>query len=258
MILDQIVRHKRIELKQSMKQVPLTTLKKLVGYLPKKKAVFIAALKKAKGIAVIAEIKRKSPSAGIIRKDFDAVAIARDYVAGGATALSILTDEKFFGGSSMILKKVRRNVSLPILRKDFTLDAYHIYEARLMGADAVLLIAAILTLKQLKDLSKLAAKLGLDALVEVHTEAELKKALQAKPKLIGINNRNLKTFKVDLNTTLKLSRMTPKNAILVSESGIRTSQDLKTVQKAGARAVLIGEGLMAKSDVKTALKEILR
>lgn len=253
MILERIVRHKRRELLGAKRRTPLKTLAKLIGFLPKKKPVFIKALLKSKPVAVIAEIKRKSPSAGILRKNFNPVMIAREYEAAGAAALSVLTDEKFFGGSSRILKQVRRNTALPILRKDFTLEAYHVYEARLMGADAVLLIAAILSVKQLRSLSRLASKLGLDALVEVHTEAELKKALRARPTLIGVNNRDLKTFRVDLQTTARLAKHLPKRVILVSESGIKTAADLRTARKAGARAVLVGESLMKARNIKKAL-----
>jgi indole-3-glycerol phosphate synthase len=198
---------------------------------------------------VIAELKRKSPSKGILRKNFDPVKIAQEFERAGAVALSVLTDKKYFGGSSAILKKVRRTTCLPILRKDFILDAYQIYEARAIGADAILLIAAILTKKELADLSALSEKLGLDLLFEVHSLSDIKKILPLKPKIVGINNRDLKTFRVDVKTTRRLIKKIPKGALIVSESGIKSAADLAQVRMCGADAVLIGEGLIGAKGI---------
>jgi indole-3-glycerol phosphate synthase len=257
MILDEIVRHKVKEVEALKAKEPLEVLRKKVRALGGKKRVFLKALKENGPVAVIAEIKRKSPSKGMLRKNFDPVRLAREFEDAGAGALSVLTDEKFFGGSAEILKKVRAATKLPILRKDFTVDEYQVWQSRLIGADAVLLIASILSQKQLKSFSVLAQKLGLDCLFEVHSPSEAKKVLALKPKLVGINNRDLKTFLVDLATTKKLAKYFSSPTFLVSESGIGNWDDLVFVKRAGARGVLVGESLMKEKSPGQALKKLL-
>jgi len=206
---------------------------------------FRAALKRSDGkLAIIAEIKKASPSAGVIAESFDPVAIAKDYQRAGVDAISVLTDQQFFRGKLNHLVDVRRTVSLPVLRKDFVIDKIQIAESAAAGADAILLIVASLDQKQFVDLSEAAAKYQLDALVEVHTLAELDRALDADAQIIGINNRDLVTFDVDLSVTEKLSGQVPDEVVFVSESGIKTAEDVARIQACGVDAVLIGEALM--------------
>jgi indole-3-glycerol phosphate synthase len=228
---------------------------------------FISALKNPHGdIALIAEVKKASPSAGIICKDFDPVKIAKEYEAAGASCLSVLTDEKFFQGSLDYLRQIRAAVKIPLLRKDFIIDERQILEAIEWGADAILLIVAILSDEQLQKFHSLALEAGLAVLVEVHDEAELERALKISPALIGVNNRNLKTFKVDLATTERLGakmedgrwKMEKTSApLLVAESGIHTRGDVKRVKKCGASAILVGESLMKNGDIKTKVRELV-
>jgi indole-3-glycerol phosphate synthase len=206
---------------------------------------FRESLKRIDGkLAVIGEIKKASPSAGIIAESFDPIAIAKNYESAGASAISVLTDEKFFQGTLQHLIDVRSAVSLPVLRKDFVIDEIQIAEATASGADAILLIVAALEQKQLVDLANAAAKYQLDALVEAHTLEELKRALDADAKIIGINNRDLTTFKVDLGVTEKLSEEVPNDIVLVSESGIKSPADVARVKACGVDAILVGEALM--------------
>lgn len=258
MILKSILRNKKIEIRSAKHKKSLRRLKVEVSFLPKKKRVFLGRLKQSRGMAVIAEIKQKSPSKGVLRKNFDPVRIAESYRRGGARALSVLTDRKFFGGSLEILKKVRRATTLPLLRKDFLLEEYQVYESRLLGADAVLLIASVLSKKALATLGRLAEKLGMDVLFEAHDRRDLSKILYAKPKMIGINNRDLSDFSVDIKTTEKLVRRIPKNILCVSESGIQTSQDLIYLKSLGIKAVLVGEELMKAKKPESALRRLLR
>ncbi len=221
---------------------------------------FIAALRNPRqgDIALIAEVKKASPSAGLICEDFDPVRFAREYEAAGASCLSVLTDEKFFQGSLDYLRQIRAAVPLPLLRKDFIIDERQILEAIEWGADAILLIAAILTDGQLQKFHALAMEAGLAALVEVHDEAELERALRISPALIGVNNRNLKTFKVDLATTEKLAaKMAKQSRLLVAESGIHTRADVERLKKCGANAILVGESLMRGGDIKTKIREFI-
>jgi indole-3-glycerol phosphate synthase len=231
---------------------------------------FAAALQRPRRgpLALIAEVKKASPSAGLIRPNFDPVSIAREYEAAGASCLSVLTDTKFFQGTLDYLKQVRAAVSLPLLRKDFIIDERQILEAVQWGADAILLIVAILSDKQLRQFHALATQAGLAALVEVHDEAELDRALSVGAQLIGVNNRNLKTFKVDLATTERLaarlalsSRSTlhppvPPSPLLVAESGIHTHADVARLLRCGAQAMLVGESLMRHSDIGAKIKEL--
>lgn len=256
MILRQIVRQKLREIAVLKRTRPLASLKKVCAMLPAKKRVFEASLKKARGIAVIAEIKRRSPSKGLLRRDFSPAAIAKAYRRGGAAALSVLTDQKFFGGSADALKAVKRSVRLPVLRKDFILDEHQVYESRLMGADAVLLIASLLSRAKMRRLSELARRLGLDVLFEVHTAGEMRNVRSLKPGLIGINNRDLGTFRTDIRRTARLIKSAPKGPLIVSESGIQTHEDLLYLRGLGARAVLVGESLMREKNIERALKRL--
>ncbi len=255
-ILDQIVKNKRKELLGLKEKKSFDRLRKEVERLPKKKHVFFRALKNAKDIAVIAEIKKRSPSKGSLCGDFKPVAFAKAYERAGASALSVLTDKNFFGGSIEIFKKIRAKTKLPLLRKDFTLDAYHVFEARLIGADAVLLIAAILSRKELKILSRTAFSLGLDVLFEVHTPRDIEKVLPLKPSMIGINNRDLRSFRVDLDVTSRLIKRLPRQALVISESGIQSAEDLLYLKRLGVRAALVGESLIKKKDPGAALRNL--
>lgn len=218
---------------------------------------FYNALVNYDGVAVIAEAKKASPSKGVIRPDFDPVAIAKNYVRGGAQAMSVLTDVDFFQGHISYVPLVRAAVELPVLRKDFIIDPLQIEEAYLYGADAILLIAAILDVSQLRDYRVMAEELGMDVLVEVHDEAELTKALEAASRLIGVNNRNLNDFKVDLATTFRLKKLIPDAIPVVSESGISTAEEMKQLRQAGITAALIGESLMRSREQGDALHNLL-
>jgi indole-3-glycerol phosphate synthase len=217
---------------------------------------FRRALKTGKNIAVIAELKKSSPSAGLLRDDFDPVMLARSYAAHRAAALSILTDEKFFGGNLENLQKARSACVLPILRKDFILHPYQIWEARAHGADAILLIVAMLDRSQLFELLFVAAEIGMQALVEVHNEAELDRALLVGANLIGINNRDLRTFEVTLETTERLSKLIPSSCVRVAESGIKSRRDVARMAACGVDAILVGGHLMQQIDPGEALTEL--
>ena len=256
MILDEIVETKRREVARRKETIPLRALEKMIAGRPRARD-FKAALDADAGCAIIAEVKRRSPSSGLFRADFDPVRIALEYESHGAAAVSVLTDETFFGGSDAILSAVRSAVTLPVLRKEFIIDPYQIHETRAIGADALLLIAAILTDVQLREYRALSASLGLAALVEVHNGPELEKALGAGAEIIGINNRDLKTFRTDLQTTLELAPLIPADRIAVSESGIWTRRDIETLTEAGIRAFLIGETLIAASEIGPKLEKLL-
>jgi indole-3-glycerol phosphate synthase len=252
MILDTIVARKREEV-QALKRQGLRG-PRLEQAPPRG---FLRALTGFPGLAVIAEAKKASPSRGVIRPDFDPVRIARSYKAGGAQAMSVLTDVDFFQGSIDYIPLVREAVDLPVLRKDFIIDPIQIREASLYGADAVLLIAAVLDTERLRDFRRTAEDCGMDVLVEVHDEKELESALAAGSRLIGINNRNLGDFTVDLNTTFRLQRLIPKDIPVVSESGISGREDMIRLRAAGIKAVLIGESLMRSDDQSLTLKEFM-
>jgi indole-3-glycerol phosphate synthase len=260
-ILDTIVEEKRRELQRLPPgSISATELKAALARRGDWRDFGGALRQPRKGpLALIAEIKKASPSAGLICPDFDPVRIAREYEAAGASCLSVLTDEKFFQGSLEYLKQVRGAVKLPLLRKDFIIDERQILEAIEHGADAILLIVAILDDAPLRHLHELARSAGLAALVEVHDESELERALVLGPELIGINNRNLKTFKVDLATTERLAARTRSAAapFLVAESGIHTRADVERLAQAGARAMLVGESLMRQGDIGGKTRELL-
>lgn len=251
MILDEIVIKRREQLVREKKACSFDEMKKRA--LSKKEPTrgFMSVLKKER-LALIAEVKKASPSKGVIREDFHPVKIAMEYEAAGADALSVLTEEHYFKGSGAYLSEIRKAVGLPLLRKDFIIDPYQIYEARVLGADAVLLIAALLCCDEIREFQALAQSLGLAALVEVHNEEELFSAQRAGAEIIGVNNRDLKTFRVDLSVTEALMKHAG-DAVLVSESGIRENSDMKRVRAAGADAVLVGETLMKSGDIKAEL-----
>ena len=261
-ILEKIVWAKDREVDAARERVPLENLKRQINELPPTRD-FIGALRSAPVLpAVIAEVKKASPSKGVIREDFDPVAIARAYAAGGASCLSVLTDKTFFQGGFDVLVEVRQAVDLPLLCKEFVLSPYQLFQARAAGADAVLLIAAILTDQDLRYLRKAAASLGLDVLVEVHDAVELERVLTLGDfPLIGINNRDLTSFETDLTTTERLTDdfrpRLQQQALLVSESGLFSRSDLDRVQAAGAGAVLVGEALMRQQDVQKALTTLI-
>lgn len=262
-ILEKIVWQKDREIELARQRVPLEQLKSQIGALPRPRN-FLEALKKAPALpAVIAEVKKASPSKGVIRENFDPVAIAKAYQEGGASCLSVLTDKTFFQGGFDVLVDVRKTVDLPILCKDFILMPYQLYQARVAGADAVLLIAAILSDQDLSYLSKVASSLGLAVLVEVHDSIEMERVLGIGSfTLIGINNRDLTTFETSLTTTEKLAiqyqaQLIEKGSLLVSESGLSNREDLDRVLSVGVHAVLVGESLMRQLDVCTGLRELI-
>jgi indole-3-glycerol phosphate synthase len=217
---------------------------------------FHSALKKP-GISIIAEMKRKSPSAGILRKDFDPAGIAREYETASASALSVLTDRDYFGGRDDDILKAKNGCGLPVLRKEFIIDEFQIFESRHLGADAILLIVRILSEAELRRFLHIAGTLGLACLVETRNEAEIKKAVQAGAKIIGVNNRDLDTLAVDLTTSLDLAERIPNDAVKVSESGIRSAGDVRTLRDAGFDALLIGEALMLAGEVHRTLEEMM-
>jgi indole-3-glycerol phosphate synthase len=255
-ILDEIITTKRREVDARKATKPPADLEKMIAGMPPARN-FHAALNACTGCAMIAEVKRRSPSRGLLRADFDPVRIALEYENHGAAAISVLTDETFFGGSNADLTAVKDVVALPVLRKEFIIDPYQICEARAIGADAILLIAAILTKAQLREYRELAVSLGMAALVEIHDREELEKTLATGAEMIGINNRDLKTFVTDIRTSAELAPLIPKDRITVSESGIRTRGEIETLLKAGIRAFLIGETLIAAPEIGPKLKELL-
>ncbi|GBC96747.1 Indole-3-glycerol phosphate synthase [bacterium HR16] len=255
-ILDTILAHKRQEVAEAESRVPFSVLEQRLTNAPIVRP-FRTALNRADGrVAVIAEVKKASPSKGVLCEDFDPLGIARTYARHGASAISVLTDERFFQGHLDYLRAIRQSVSVPVLRKDFLISRYQVAEAREAGADAVLLIVAALSDEQLRDLLHYTQELGMDALVEVHTETELHRALDAGAAVIGINNRDLTTFHTTLEVTERLAPQIPPGCIIVSESGIESAEDVRRVARAGAHAVLVGESLMRAKDVGEKLREI--
>jgi indole-3-glycerol phosphate synthase len=257
-ILDKILRHKVQEVAAARQTLPLAELRARAGDCPATRP-FASALRvcAATGTAVIAEVKKGSPSRGLIRTDFDPRAIARCYCRAGAACLSVLTDRRFFFGQLSYLADIRAVVDVPLLRKDFIVDIYQIYEARAFGADAVLLIAAALAPKKVDEFAHLATDLGLDVLLEVHNEAELALMRNIPVSMLGINNRDLKTFHTDLAVTERLLPFVPPGRLVVAESGIHTRQDIHRLRRAGADAFLIGESLMREADIEKKLSSLL-
>lgn len=259
MILEKIVKAKREEVAARKVAVPLQDLKAQIRDLPSPRDFHQAVNRQAGGgrIRLIGEIKRASPSQGIIRQEVDLEALISAYAGGGAAALSILTDEPFFGGRLEDLARAKASGLLPVLRKDFILDPYQVYESRVWGADAILLIVAVLEPQSLQELLALSQEVGLHPLTEIHTREELKTALDAKVPIVGINNRDLKTFKVSLETTFALIAEVPPDRVVVSESGIRDSREVARLEAAGVDAVLVGEGILRARDVEGKVRELL-
>jgi indole-3-glycerol phosphate synthase len=255
-ILDAIVRDKRDELGRRRLAVAQSALEARCRHLPPALDFEETLRPRPGGVRLIAEVKKASPSRGVLKADLDPLTLATTYAAHGADALSIVTDEKYFQGSLDILESVRAAVDVPLLRKDFTVDEYQLWEARAAGADAILLIVAILELPLLRDLLQAAKGLGLAALVECHTGEEVETALSAGARILGINNRDLRTFETRLDTTLALLPLIPPGPIVVSESGFFTGEDVRRVVAAGAHAVLVGEGLVRAADVAGKIREL--
>lgn len=251
-ILDKILAHKVEELARARKLTPMAQVAQSARYMPP--ALDVVAALRRNTVALIAEVKHASPSRGVLIEPFNPVAIARTYAANGAAMLSVLTDERFFKGHINYLREIRQAVNIPLLRKEFILDSYQVYEARGAGADAVLLIVAALSETQLADLHNLTLHLGMTPLVEVHSEAELERALNVGAQLIGVNNRDLKTFDVDLNTTASIAALVPDDVTLVAESGLKSVTDVYNMGKLGAHAVLIGEGLVTAHDMAATVR----
>ena len=254
-ILEEIATYTTKRIEEAKRQRSASELEKEAFALPKGDFAFEKALRK-EGLSFICECKKASPSKGVIAEDFPYLQIAKEYEQAGADCLSVLTEPKWFLGSDAYVREIAAVVKLPVLRKDFTVDEYMIFQAKLMGASAVLLIVAILTPEQIKSGLKLCDELGLSALVETHDEAEADIALNAGARVIGVNNRNLKDFSVDNTLADRMRRLIPKEAVFVSESGIKDAEDVKRITEAGADAVLIGETLMRAADKKQALRKL--
>ena len=251
-ILDEIMAHHRERLPRVMAEVPLADLRAMAAVAPPPRD-FVAGLR-GSGVALIAECKKASPSKGLIVPHYDPVRLARAYEKGGARAISVLTDTRHFQGTLEHLRDVREAVRLPVLRKDFHFHPYQLYEARVAGADAVLLIAAVLGDGDLAELQALARRLGMAALIEVHDEEELARVLPLSPDLIGVNNRDLQTFAVDFGTTARLRGLIPAGIVVVGESGLKTPEDVAVMAAAGVDAVLVGEALARSKDVAAAAR----
>jgi indole-3-glycerol phosphate synthase len=255
LILDDIVAHKRSEVAEAKKQIPLPLLQESRA-LPEPGS-FRKSIRAADRICLIAEVKKASPSRGVLRADFRPSTLAKLYEENGASAISVLTDARYFQGASSHLEAVKKATHLPVLRKDFIIDEYQIWESAAIGADAVLLIAAILSEDQLHHYIGLASHVGLDALVEVHDKTQLDMALAAGAQIIGINNRDLRTFKTSLQVTLRLAPEVPSDHTIVSESGIFSRDDIHKLRRAGVNAILVGEALMTNADIPKKIRELI-
>jgi indole-3-glycerol phosphate synthase len=255
-VLEQIVADKRVEMAARREELPLMTLESQLAAVAARPC-FAEALRSAP-MGLIAEVKRRSPSAGLIREPFDPAMIARDYEVSGAQAISCLMDHTYFGGGAADFALVRQAVSLPMLYKEFVVDPWQIVHAKVTGASAVLLIVGVLTDRELVEMREQIQGLGMDALVEVHDEEEMRRAIDSGAELIGINNRNLKTFETRLETTFELKELAPEGCLLVSESGIRTAADVLALKEAGAEAILVGERLLREASPGRAVEELMR
>lgn len=254
-ILSQLADYARYRVEQAKVKLPVEEIRSLAMSSPKGTFAFENALRKP-DISFICECKKASPSKGLIAPDFPYLQIAKEYEAAGADCISVLTEPKWFLGADHYLKEIAQTVSIPCLRKDFTVDEYMIYEAKLLGAAAVLLICSLLSAEQIKRYIEICDALGLSALVEAHNETEIQEALKAGARIVGVNNRNLKDFSVDTGNSAKLRRMVPKEVLFVSESGVSSSQDVEKLREIGADAVLIGEALMKAPDKQAKLSEL--
>lgn len=257
MILSKILEEKKREIDRAEKRVSLDELKEKAKHISVK-STFKKFISRKGHINLIAEIKKSSPSKGVIRADFDPIKIALTYQVHGASAISVLTDERFFDGKLEYLKAVKENVTIPVLRKDFIIDEYQIYESAVNGADAILLITHILTREELARYYATAKELGMDVLVETHNEEDIQKAISSNAAIIGINNRNLDTFEVDLANTARLARLIPEGKIIVSESGIETYEQIMYLKSIGVNAVLIGETFMRSENIGEKVRELMR
>lgn len=256
-ILDQIIEQKHREISASRHQISLADLERQLADAPAPRG-FLRALKSASAPALIAEVKKASPSAGLIRPNFDPVLIAMEYQSSGAACLSILTDEKFFQGHLDYLRQVRKSVSIPVMRKEFIIDRYQIAEARLAGADCVLLIAECLDDTLMQDLYDYARQLGMDVLIELYDLPNVSRVLATGTELLGINNRDLRTFRTSLEHTFLVKQQVPDSVLLVSESGIATNSDIQRLRAGGIGAVLVGESLMRQPDISTAVRQLMQ
>lgn len=255
MILDTIANAARLRVDSAKRKCPLSIMQKNASTLPKGEFPFEHALKKP-GVSFICEVKKASPSKGIIASDFPYLEIARDYQAAGAAAISVLTEPDYFMGCDRYLAEIAQTVEIPILRKDFTVDEYQIYEAKVIGASAVLLICSLLDTKTLASYLTICDTLGLSALVEVHTQEEVLSAKEAGSRIIGVNNRNLQTFEVDISNSVRLRSLVPRDILFVAESGIENAGHIHTLDEAGVSGVLIGEALMRSPDKKKELDHL--
>lgn len=262
-ILEEIAEKRRLDIENRKQKISLKEIKdkaeKIAEKELEKKGSFDFLFQKnlsKRGISFICEVKKASPSKGLIAEDFPYVKIAQEYEEAGAAAISVLTEPEYFLGRDEYLQEISQKVSLPLLRKDFTIDEYQIYEAKTIGASAVLLICALLSDEQLKNYIKIAEDIGLSVLTEAHDEGEVRRALQAGAKIVGVNNRDLKTFTVDIQNSINLRKLVPSNILFVSESGIRTANDIAALRENGTNAVLIGETLMRSPDKKAMLNKL--
>lgn len=255
MILEQLAEHARGRVYEANKKIPRAEIRRLALNLPRGNFAFENALK-TEDLAFICECKKASPSKGLIAPDFPYLQIAKEYEAAGADCISVLTEPKWFLGKNNYLKEITDVVSVPCIRKDFTVDDYMIYEAKLLGASAVLLICSILSESRIKEYINICNTLGMSALVETHDEAEIETALRAGARMIGVNNRNLKDFSVDTDNSRRLRDLIPKEVLFVSESGVRSAEDVAQLREIGADAVLIGEALMRAADKRAKLREL--
>ena len=251
-ILQELADYAKLRVKKAKEEISLEEIKEKALSLPKGNFPFIKALQKDE-ISFICECKKASPSKGIIAKDFPYLEIAKAYAEGGADAISVLTEPKWFLGNNEFLREIAKIVKVPVLRKDFTVDPYMIYEAKVLGASAILLICKILSDKELKEFHNIAEDLGLNAIVEAHDEEEIQRAIACGAKIIGVNNRNLTDFSVDTSNSAKLRKKVPKDILFIAESGIKTKDDVDVAQAIGANAVLIGETLMRSKNIKETL-----
>ena len=255
-ILDEIVAHKLSEIERAKDLVPLAQIEELCETAPLRPD-FLKAIESSSGVSLIAEVKKASPSKGLIRADFDPVAIANAYAQNGATCISVLTDEKYFQGHLDYLTAITDNVSVPVLRKEFVIDPYQVYEAKVHGASAVLLIAECLAVNQLKELHDQIVELGMTPLVEFHEAENLRPTLDSGARLIGVNNRDLKTFQTDLNHVVNMRKEIPPDRLVVAESGIFTNKDVEVLEENQIQAMLVGESLMRQDDIGAAVKALL-
>lgn len=255
-ILDEIIQHKRSEVSAARARIPLSQILAQLEFAPPPRG-FLSALQTAVAPALIAEVKKASPSAGLIRADFDPVQIALTYESAGAACLSVLTDEHYFQGHLDFLRRIRQHVGIPVMRKEFVIDRYQIAEARAAGADCVLLIAECLNDAELHDLYGYCRELGMDALIELYDRENVPRVLKTGATLIGINNRDLRSFHTSLEHTFQLKQIIPDDVLLVSESGIRCHDDILRLRQAGVGAVLVGETLMKQHDIAQAVRDLM-